>query len=220
MYEPPQFNAPKPHVFATPIACATPSRPSGFGAVMEQENDLQSSTDGYLGPLDGLEVNALDQVLRDQHARLGANISLLERRYETLPHPARFQALRTRLHPPAKARRVSERPDILDLLRNLVAQHRSLLSNIDVLIAHGTGESRGGHLMTEMARNHEAMAGMLSGLLNDMLSVRDLVPIPIIAQAPVRAAGSAEVSWENEGGAPLAVPAVVRLTDSGGPKDA
>ena len=206
MHDSLSLNSPRPIVFETPIARATPSLTSGYGAVMEQENDLQSSTGGYFGPEDGLEVNAIDQVLRDQQVRLGTNISLLERRYETLPHPVRFQALRTRLRPPAKARRVSERPDVLALLRELVAQHLRLLDSIDVLIAHDAGGLRGGHLLAEMARNHEDMAAMLTVLLKEVLSVRDLVPTPVVAEAAVSVPGPAEISWENEGGAPRTLP--------------
>jgi hypothetical protein len=212
MHHSPQFNSASPRVFDAPIARATPSLTSGFGAVMEQEHDLQSSTGGYFGPEDDLEVDAIDQVLRDQRVQLGANISLLERRYEMLPHPVRFQALRTRLRPPTKARRVSAQENVLDLLRDLLAQHLGLLGNIDILIAHAPGGCPGGLLLGEMARNHEDMAWKLSGFLKEVLSVRDLVPIPITAETNVRATGGAEMSWENEGGAPLPLPTVARAT--------
>ena len=61
---------------------------------MEQEHDLQSSTQGYLGAARGPHSNALDRILRNQQVRLGANLALLEKRYEMCRTPRAFQAPR------------------------------------------------------------------------------------------------------------------------------
>src|SRR4051812_34145327 len=67
------------------------SRLSGFGSVMEQERDLQTSTTGYLGVDNGIHAVAIDRMLRNQGERLEGNITLLEQRYEMLPQPSRFK---------------------------------------------------------------------------------------------------------------------------------
>jgi hypothetical protein len=168
---------------------------SGFGAVLEQESDLQASTEGYLGTVDGPHSAATDRILRDQQIRLGANVSLLEQRYDMLPASARFRGLRGRLRPPAKARRVTM--ESIDALRHLVAEHLGLMENLELLMG-----KRGEHLLAEVAHNHEEMAWMLTALLKEDQSVRDQVAIPMVARRPVPAPLTAtEGNWENEGGA-------------------
>jgi DNA-binding ferritin-like protein len=186
---------------------AQPGLTSGFGAVMEEERNLQSSTEGYLAAVNGPHAIALDRILRNQQLRLDDNIGLLEERYEMLPHPARFQALRGRLFPLTNSRRVATPSESNDLLPNLVAQHLTLLANVATLIAHSSQGGQGQYILTEVARNHEEMAWMLTALLKEDQSVRERVSVPVtaaVATAPTP--GTTEGNWENEGGAPRASP--------------
>lgn len=175
-----------------------PPLTSGFGTVMEREYDLQALTRNYVGTASGPHAAAIDRILRVQQEKLGANIALLGERYETLPHPVRFDALRRH---PAIARTSAE-AEPLCALPALVAQHLGMLGNINTLIAQREDGERGELILTEVARNHEEMAWMLTALLKEDESVRDRLPLPVTATAP--AAGSSEAGWENEGGAPRA----------------
>ena len=173
---------------------------SGFGAVMEQERDLQASTLGCVGAETGPRSTDVDRILRHQETQLGANIALLGQRYEMLPSPGRFRALQGKARPPA--RRVAGAADDDDPLRALIAQHVGLLGNIDVLIAQRPDGQRGELILNEVARNHEEMAWMLTALIKEDESVRDRLPSPVIAAAaPAPTPGTTEGNWENEGGA-------------------
>jgi len=167
---------------------------------MEQEHELHAATGGYLGEDHGARSGSIDRILLEQQVRLGVNITLLEQRYEMLPSPARFQALKEKHRPPAKARHVGE-AGVNDSLRDLVAQHLSLLERIQLLMAQGPDGQRGALILAEIAHNHEEMAWMLTALLHEDLSAYDLVHSPVIAAA--KSPGPSEANWENEGGAPL-----------------
>lgn len=171
---------------------------------MEQESDLQFSTERFLGIDRGPHAEDLDRILRDQQTRLDANVTLLEKSYAMLPCPTRFRALHGRLRPPATARRVAPAPAILDLLRNLVAQHLGLLGNLDQLIAQHRAGPGDPLLLSEVAHNHEVMAWILTALIKEDESTRDSLPVLVTATAealPVPAPSKTESIWENEGGA-------------------
>ena len=182
---------------------AQPSVTSGFGAVMEQERDIQSSTDGYLGVSHGPRSTAINRILGHQQTQLGANIALLEERYEMLPHPVRFQVLREKRIHLTHARRAAALEDGGVFLPALVAQHLNLLRNIDALITQRPDGQRGELILAEIARNHEEMAWVLTALIKEEDAVRDLISAPITAStSPVAKPSSSEMNWENEGGAP------------------
>jgi hypothetical protein len=179
---------------------------SGFGAVMEQENDLLSSTDECLGTDIGSHAASVNRILREQRTRVGVNVSLLEQCYETLPSPARFEGLQGRFGPPTTASRAGPALENDGLLQDLVARHLHLRDNIELLAAH---DPQGPSIMAEVARNHEEMAWMLTALLKEDESVRDRMSPPIIAVvAPGVTPGTTEGNWENEGGASRVVPRV------------
>jgi hypothetical protein len=188
-------------------ATAQPSLTSGFGSVMEQEHDLQSSTEGYLGAENGPHSNAIDRILRNQQLRLGDNIGLLEDRYEMLPHPARFHVLRGRPSPLTKSRRATVAPESAGVLPNLVAQHLNVLGKLTTLIAHSSHGDHGELILNEVARNHEEMAWRLTALLKEDESAREREHIPVVAAATGPTVGTAEGTWENKGGAPSSSPA-------------
>lgn len=181
---------------------AQPPLTSGFGAVMEQERDIQSSTQQYLGADRGSRSAPVDHILGLQGARLGANIALLEERYEMLPSPIRFHSLRETRTRVAARREVSTVADVRTMLSSLVAQHLNLLRKIDALITQRPDGQRGELILSEVARNHEEMASTLTALINSDDMVRDLVPIPTIARRSASAQPASEARWENEGGAP------------------
>jgi hypothetical protein len=168
---------------------AQPSLTSGFGAVMKHEYDIQSATTRYLDGNDGPCSDEADRLLRQHQGRLGANIALLEQRYALLPEPARFQALHER-QPRTRPSR-NEATARVSALTALVAQHLKLLENIDALMAGRPDGQRGLLILAEVARNHEQMAWALTALRKTDGSVRDQVPMPVIA---------GEGRWENEGG--------------------
>lgn len=173
---------------------------SGFGAVMDQEEDIQSATHRCLGSDHGPNTVAIDRVLQDQGMRLGANIALLEQRYELLPHPSRFQALQTKHDGLSSAGRTTTGMSEA-LLPTLAGLHLKLLQKIETLIAHRPDGQRGELILTEIARNHEEMAGALIALLKDTDAVHDRIASPVIASAaPAVALSKSESNWENEGG--------------------
>src|ERR1043166_6123044 len=176
--------APPDGVTTRAMACrddtAQPPLASGFGAVMEQEQKIQSFTEEYIGADNGPHSAAIDRILRQQQTRLGANIALLEQRYEMLP-PARIQTRHAKHPPLSYARRIMATPDDSGVLQKLVAQHLDLIRNIETLIDQRPDGQRGTLILAEIARNHEDMAWMLTALLKEEDSVRDLVPIPVTA---------------------------------------
>ena len=175
---------------------AQPPLTSGFGAVLEKERDLRSATEDSFGQASADHSTNVDRILHHQHSRLGANIALLEQRYEALPKPQRFVNWHDRGRPPAKPRR-TERNDA-ELLPNLVAQHTRLLMDIDALIGSAPDGQRGELILTEVSRSHEEMAWMLTALLKEDESATR------IAQDRSRecSGGSslAQENWDNEGG--------------------
>lgn len=178
-----------------------PPLTSGFGTVMEHEEDIQSSTEEYLGADKGPNSAAIDRILQYQAARLGANIALLEQRYETLPHPGRFQILQAK-HNRLSAAHPIAGTGVIGTLRHLIVQHLNLLRKIETLIGQRPDGQRAELILAEMVRNHEEMAWMLTALIKEDDSVRDMLPIPIIAAAAAASKNEAsEANWENEGGA-------------------
>jgi hypothetical protein len=185
---------------------AQPALTSGFGTLMEQEREIQSSTERYVGEDHGEKSAAINRILQHQQVRLGANIALLEERYEMLPNPGRFHLLpkeRVRL---ARAPRPDASANDEGFLPSLVAQHMDALRRIVALSAQRPDGQRGELILAEIARNHEEMAWMLTALIKEDESVRDLIPSPTVAEAAPPTA--TEATWENEGGAPAGGPAV------------
>jgi len=175
---------------------AQPSLTSGFGAVIEKEHNLQSATEGSFGNVSGHRSTEVDRILHHQHARLGANIALLEQRYEALPKSERFVNWREREQPSAKPR--STQRDETELLPNLVAQHTRLLGDIEALIGCAPDGLRGELMLAEVSRSHEEMASMLTTLLKD-----DELARPIANERSRDSSGGtklAQENWDNEGG--------------------
>jgi hypothetical protein len=206
--------APVPHFFTdTPIA--GPALTSGFGAILEQEHELQAATSEYLGVVSGPRSTEIDRVLRIQQAQLRATIELLEQRYEMLPHPRRFEALRD--GPASRSKkRLSTHSGNRSRLGALLAQQQHVLRNVMTLLEQGPDSQRGELMLAQVARNHEEMAAALATLLHDHISAHDPGLIPVVAASPATAAvGTTEATWENEGGpsratrAPLPVAAAV-----------
>lgn len=79
---------------------------------MEQEHDLLSATEESQGAVDPPLADSMDRMLSDQHARLGANIALLEQRFEMLPTPERFHVLNRTRRPAVGKRRIQVRNHI------------------------------------------------------------------------------------------------------------
>jgi hypothetical protein len=174
-----------------------PALTSGFGAVIEKEHALQNATDGSLGHVNGQRATELDHILRHQHSRLGANIALLERRYEALPSPERFVSWNDRRHPPVAPRRKEGRNEI-DLLPDLIARHAGLLADIKALIRCVPDGQLGELILAEVSRNHEEMASMLTALLKDAESMKRIAHASG-GDAPGEGGGAQE-NWDNEGG--------------------
>jgi hypothetical protein len=177
----------------------------GFGTLLQQEHDLQTCTADSVGAVTGPNAPALTRMLRYQQTRIGANITLLQQRHETLPQPARFRTMVGGRRP--LAGRAADHPDT-EPLAQLVAGHRDALESIEQLTASQPDGQRGDLILAAVARNHEEMAWMLRALAHENDQVRDLEPVPIVAQpatlesAPIVAGpvAVAESRWENEGG--------------------
>jgi hypothetical protein len=177
---------------------AQPPLTSGFGAVIEKEHALQNATEGSLGHRVGQHATELDRILRHQHSRLGANIALLEQRYEALPNAERFSSWSDRRHPPATPRREEDRDEI-DLLPDLIARHTRLLADIEALIGCAPDGQRGELILAEVRRNHEEMAWMLTALLKDDESAKRIAHDN--SGDALRETRGAQQNWDNDGGA-------------------
>lgn len=173
-----------------------PALTSGFGAVIEREEDLRTATEGSFGQASGHHSADLDRILHHQHSRLGANIAMLERRYEDLPKPERFVKWHDAGRPPAKPRHTAR--DESEVLPDLIARHTRLLRDIEALIGCRADGQRGERLLAEVSRNHEEMAWMLTALLNDDDSARRTSLDPSIESSD--GSRRAQENWDNEGG--------------------
>lgn len=176
---------------------AQPALTSGFGAVIEKEHDLQNVTEDSLGQVSGQHAVKIDRMLRHHHTRLGANIALLEQRYETLPNPERFVDWNERLHPPGPRRRTEHRTES-ELLPELIARHTSLLADIDALIGCVPDGRRGELILAEVSRNHEEMAWMLTALLKEDATAARFIDGS--GDSVSKSTLQAEENWDNEGG--------------------
>lgn len=168
---------------------------SGFGAVIGKEHDLRSATEESFGQMSGAHSVDLDSILHHQHSRLGANIALLEQRYEALPNPERFVNWHDRKRPPAQARHT---PGEAELLPNLVAQHTLLLADIDALIDCAPDGQRGELILAEVSRSHEEMAWVLTALWKEDNSTKRITHDRNSKDSG--GSGFAQQNWENEGG--------------------
>lgn len=175
---------------------AQPSLTSGFGSVIEKEHGLQSATECSFGHVSGDHAADIDRILRQQHSRLSANIALLEQRYEALPNPERFASWHNRSRPPAAPRRTPRAGT--ELLPNLIAQHNSLLADIESLIACAPDGQRGELILTEVGRNHEEMAWMLAAVLRQDETVLRGTNEP--SGGSSGGTRRAQENWDNEGG--------------------
>lgn len=175
-----------------------PSLTSGYGAVIEKEHDLQSATEGSFGHVTGEHASDIDRILRHQHVRLAANIALLEQRYEVLPKPERFVNWHDRGRPPARPRGTQRHET--ELLPDLIAQHGNLLADIETLIGLAPDGQHSEQILTEVSRNHEEMAWMLTALLKEDETAGRIEH----DRKGDLATGTrrAQENWDNEGGPP------------------
>ena len=180
---------------------AQPLLTSGFGAVIGKEQELQAATRAQVGEDHGARAADIDRLLGEQQIRLGANVALLAQRYEMLPNPLRFEPIHTPHRPLTRRRRTAVQVS-RGVLHDLVARHVNLRRDLEALIALRADGQRGELILSEVRRNHEEMAAMLSAFLDELLAVRDALPTPILARdATVPRPMISEGSWENEGGA-------------------
>ena len=170
---------------------------SGYGVVMEQEHELQSSTRKALEAIDGPRAAYVGRILRHQCTLLSENISRLEQLYESLPHADRFQALHRVLPPLSKTLHAAARPECPKLLPPLVTQHLNVTTNVDKLRAH-PHDSQGDAYLVQVARNHDEMAWVLTSLIMEDETVRRRTVVPDNTSPTLE---TAEREWENEGGA-------------------
>ncbi len=179
-----------------------PSLTSGFGTVIEKEHDLQVATLDSCGDADAELSGAMERILRHQHSRLGANIALLEQRYEALPNPERFVSWRSLHRPPAAPRRAPR--DETNLLPDLIARHGHLLADIETLIGCAVDGERGELILAEVSRSHAEMAKVLAALLTETEIVVERAPDAEASQP--RGTRQAQEDWDNEGGAARSTP--------------
>lgn len=175
---------------------AQPSLTSGFGTVIERERDLQRATEATLGQTRGRRSAELDRILRHQHSRLGANIALLEQRYEALPIPARFVNWHDRGHPSPRTEHMGA--EEAELLPRLVEQHTRLLIDISALIDCAPDGQRGELILAEVSRSHEEMAWMLTALMKEDESTKRMADHRNADGSG--GTGLAQENWDNEGG--------------------
>lgn len=182
---------------------AQPSVTSGFGAVIEKERELRVATENSLRHVPGTNAEEIDRLLVHQHGLLGANIALLEQRYESLPQPQRF----VHWHRGSSAEaEQSSRGGPIDQLPALIARHTHLQADIDALIACDPDGQRGELILNEIRRHHAEMAVALTAVLRGERAAPSQAP-----KVPVDASGvthRAQERWDNEGGPPRDTPAV------------
>lgn len=152
---------------------AEPSLAGGLGAVMEQERELQAATGESLRALNGHHAAATERLLRDHQVRLGANLALLEQQFEMLPPAGPRPALDGRPAPQTSVRCAAVVLQEVGPLPALVAQHLTVLKDIEALIGQHPDGQRSELIMTKVARNHEDMAWTLIALPNAVGSVSD-----------------------------------------------
>jgi hypothetical protein len=175
---------------------AQPPLTSGFGAVIEKERELRTATEDPFGQVRGHHSAEIDRILHHQHSRLGANIALLEQRYEALPNPERFVNWNDRSRPPGKPRRTQR--DETKLLPDLIARHTNLLADIEALIGCAPDGQRRELILTEVSRNHEEMAWMLTALLKEDETVARFSANT--GDQITDSTRQAQENWDNEGG--------------------
>jgi hypothetical protein len=196
---PPQFGGAVTRAQTDPEnTTAEPALRSGFGAVIAKEHALQDATERSVGYIVGPHATRLDRMLRHHHSRLGANIALLEQRYEASPSPERFLSWGARRDPPASPRRGEGRNGI-ELIPDLIGRHAGLLADIRALMSSAPDGQRGELILTEVGHNHEQMAWMLMALLKDDDCVKHIAPDA--AGDAAREARGAEDNWVSDGGA-------------------
>ena len=178
---------------------AQPLLTSGFGAVIEKERDLQARTAGSLGQVGGHRSSETDRILRHQQARLGANIALLQERYEALPRPERFSSWNERAHATNTAFDHEDR-DGSRVLPDLIARHAGLQADVEALIATAPDGQRGELILGEVSRNHEEMAWMLTALLKEDATSAGVTDHD--GDGTPNSLDQAEENWDNEGGLP------------------
>jgi hypothetical protein len=169
---------------------------SGFGTVIEKERSLQRTTGGALRELSGRHATEIGRMLRQHEVRLGANIALLEERFEMLPHPARFVPWG---HPSVSSgTRQLESAAGAAPLPMLASRHAALLADVDALLAGLPGGGRAEAALTEVRRSHEEMGWVLTAFVNEDATQARL---PDESRRGPSDPGSAEQAWDNEGGA-------------------
>ncbi len=178
---------------------AQPPLTSGFGAVIEKERDLQAATRRAFGQVNRHHAHDVDRILRHQQSRLGANISLLEQRYEALPKPERFASWNERLHPTNTLLGLEDRENS-QVLPELVARHAGLQADIETLIELAPDGQRGELILGEVSRNHEEMAWMLTALLKEDATSAGVTDHD--GDGTPNSLNQAEENWDNEGGLP------------------
>ena len=133
---------------------AEPPLASGFGAVIEREYDLQIAIEESFGRVHGYYGAELHRILRHHHSRLGANIALLEQRYEALPTAFVICGFATpRFAQPAHG---------VQMLPGLIEQHTELLAVVEGLLGASPDGRRGELILAEVKHSHEEMKWMLT----------------------------------------------------------
>ena len=188
-----------------PNDTAQPSLTSGFGAVIAKERELMAATTNHLGEANRNRLIPIERMLRHHQSLLGANIALLEQRYEALPHPVRLQSLNPKYSPLAIAKR-PEGKELIAALPDLIARHTSLVEDIGHLIARAPDGQRGELILTEVGRNHEDMAWMLTALVQEEETGARHEKLPA---ATTGATWKAQEIWDNEGGPPTLNPTAI-----------
>ena len=183
---------------------AQPSLTSGFGAVIQKEYDLRTATEESRGQVSGHRALDMDRILRHQHSRLGANIALLEQRYEALPNPERFVTWGNGGNAPSRLPAAERYND--GILPGLIELHTTLRGDIEALIGCAADGQRGELILTEVSRSHEEMAWTLIALLKEDESMARLTDNPAgSGEATTR---RAQERWDNEGGHVRATPPI------------
>jgi hypothetical protein len=178
-----------------------PAVTSGYGAIMEQEQVLLSSTRGFREVSRGPHSTSIDRMLNDQLPEIRRTIELLEQRYLALPIPTRFEALHDGLAPLLQHHRRAAATDGSRVLLKLVEQHRRVIENIDTLILKGAARHYSEVILADVAYQHEEMMGKLIELIKKHVGVHDETSPPVIGGIKATP-GTTEAGWENEGGAP------------------
>lgn len=154
----------------------------GYGALMEQQYLLQSVTNESGRSLTGSRSKHVRRMLEKHYIKIGDSISLLARFCDDLPQPGRFRTWLGERSGTAGRWQALRAHSIHSGLAQLLALHTKVMAEVGMLTDELSLGDEGRQILSEVARNHEDMASMLTDVVKKDVSIGDQEIPPIIAR--------------------------------------